>query len=451
VVELAFVRGNDYKTSPATVKRFHLLLLVGMVSAGALNGVAQNTTSPSVPSKMVSPADSSQSKPFSQWDYLTGDWGGTRTHLSNEGIDFNLTYSADVWGNVKGGIKQEAVYSGLLEFSNKIDFEKLVGWQGATFYSRWFWLSGQNPSADLTGNFFAINNLSGYNTVRNYELWYQQNFFDDKLSIRVGQLAADSEFVTSSYASAFMNGTFGWPTALSSNIPNGGPAYPSGGPGIRVAVKPIECVTIMSAVLQGNVFPQNVNKHGFDWELSYDQGLLSLNEVQWRHQNWLPGDVKAGVWGESGSFVNFSSPTATNSGNYGAYLIADQMLYRPGAADTKQGLGAFVRLAIQPEDRNYIGRYVDGGLNYLGLIPGRDMDTLGLAVACGEVTSGARAQLISQGGSGPPNETLIEATYAAQVTNWLILEPDVQVILNPGGATTSSSVVILGARAVINF
>lgn len=437
------------------MKRIIHFLLVVFVAT--LRCAAQTSTSPSLPREMVSPAGSSAEKSFWQWDYFTGDWGGVRTKLSDKGIDFNLTYWVDVWGNVHGGIKQEAVYAGLGMLAARIDLEKLAGWHGATFYSRWLWLSGEDPSAELVGNFFAIGNISGFNTFRNYELWLQQDFLDEKISIRAGQLAGDSEFAISDYASVFLNGTFGWPVALTSNIPNGGPAYPSGAPGVRLKVKPLPGLTIMSAGFQGNVFAQNVNAHGFKWDLNYEQGLLWINEVQWHHSFWLPGDVKAGVWLESGPFVNFSNAAATNSGNYGVYFVLDQMLYREAtdeataAHPSKQGLGAFTRLAFQPADRNYISFYADGGLNYLGLIPGRDMDTAAIGVACGELTSGARAQLVDAGGSGPPCEVVIEATYAAQVTRWLVVEPDIQLILNPSGVTKSSDALVLGMRAIINF
>ncbi len=59
-----------------------------------------------------------------------------------------------------------------------------------------------------------------------------------RLSIRLGQLTADSEFFISDYGATFINGTFGWPAIMGMNVPNGGPAYPMGAPGVRVAISP---------------------------------------------------------------------------------------------------------------------------------------------------------------------------------------------------------------------
>jgi porin len=100
-------------------------------------------------------------------------------------------------------------------------------------------------SEDLVGNFLTISNIAGFNTLRCLELWFQQDFFQRDgggalpgLSIRVGQLTADSEFIISDYGATFVNGTFGWPAFTYTNIPNGGPGYPMAAPGVRLAVTP---------------------------------------------------------------------------------------------------------------------------------------------------------------------------------------------------------------------
>ena len=80
----------------------------------------------------------------------------------------------------------------------------------------------------------------------------------------MGQLAADTQFDTSTYNTVFLNGTFGWSPDLSTNIPNGGPAYPMAAPGVQVALTPFNWLTYQGGVFQGNVFPQDVNQHDSD-------------------------------------------------------------------------------------------------------------------------------------------------------------------------------------------
>ena len=86
-------------------------------------------------------------------------------------------------------------------------------------------LSGQDISAtNLGNNIFTVSNIAGFPTFRMSELWFQQTFINDRISIRLGQLAADSRFGVSIYENVFLNGAFGWSPDLYTNIQNGGPA-----------------------------------------------------------------------------------------------------------------------------------------------------------------------------------------------------------------------------------
>jgi porin len=42
---------------------------------------------------------------------LLGDWNGARTHLLNQGIDFQFKYTNEIAYNVTGGIRSEATYA----------------------------------------------------------------------------------------------------------------------------------------------------------------------------------------------------------------------------------------------------------------------------------------------------------------------------------------------------
>ena len=88
------------------------------------------------------------------------DWSGLRTTLASKGITFNAQYAAEVWGNPTGGESTGTVYTGLMSFQANVDLQKLVGWQGASVSTRWYWLSGQDISAEHVGNIFAVSNIA---------------------------------------------------------------------------------------------------------------------------------------------------------------------------------------------------------------------------------------------------------------------------------------------------
>jgi len=455
-----------------------LLALLSGLAASFSSLLQAQPTMEIVAQQETSSPDFSQTQPWWEWDTATGDWGGVRTKLEDHGLEIFGGYTAEVWGNTTGGITPGTVYTGLLDFGANLDLEKAVGWQGASVSTTWLWLSGRDASADLVGNFLTISNIAGFQTLRLMELWFQQNLLDDKVSLRFGQLTADSEFVISDYAATFINGTFGWPAFLYQNLPAGGPGYPMGTLGARLALHPTDWFTFQSAVFQGNVYDQDVNRHGFRWRLDGENGFLFLNEAQlrWNHRDadtGLPGQGKAGMWIQTGALADVLADT-TSSGNFGWYFILDQMLYREPSAElpspagkatpdgksfkspvslekSNQGLGWFGRLSFTKPDRNFLNFYFDTGLTYTGLLPSRDQDVLGLAFAYAQLGDVAQDQLVESGSYGVGAEMVLELTYQAQVTPWLVLQPDLQFIINPGGARNLGNALVIGGRAAITF
>jgi len=51
----------------------------------------------------------------------------------------------------------------------------------------------------------------------------------------------------------------------------------------------------------------------------------------------------------------------------------------------------------------------------------------------------------------PDYEIVIEVTYQAQITPWLVIQPDLQYIIHPGGTRDPGNALILGGRASITF
>jgi porin len=403
--------------------------------------------------------------------------------LSDHGLEIFASYTVDVFGNTTGGLKQGTVYAGAMNFGAELNLEKAIGWQGASVSTTWLWLSGRDASEDLVGNFFTISNIAGFNTLRMFELWFQQNLLDDGVSLRIGQLAADSEFIISDYAGLFLNGTFGWPAFAYTNIPEGGPGYPMGTLGARLALQPVPWFTFMAAGFQGDVFAQDINRHGFRYRLDASTGFTFLTESQfrWNHaeeERGLPGQFKAGAWFQTGKFAD-PLADSTNSGNVGFYGILDQMIYRersaqkepfpagksggtfqsvagktaaaPEVGASDQGLGFFTRISFAPQDRNFVNFYLDTGLTYQGLIPGRDNDTLGVGFGYAQISNGAKAGLADEGLRPAGAEMVLETTYQIQINPWLILQPDLQYIIQPSATNSIGNAFLVGFRANVTF
>jgi porin len=423
-------------------------------------------------------------------DTLTGNWGGARKQLSDAGVQLGVTDIAETLSNPVGGITQATIYDGLVTASLELDLEKLLKWPAATFHVDGYQISGRGLSQEAIGNLLTVSSIEALTSTRLHDLWLQQQFLDSKASLRIGQIGLDDEFYISQYSAVFVNSTFGCADILSTDLPSGGPCYPFAVPGARLRVSPTASLSFSTAVFNGNPAPsgpgnpQVRNSSGTNFLIGVG-GSLWVSEFAYSFDvkpelsNPL-SDVKLGGWYHTGDFPDLRLDTigsslaapasngiaATHSGNYGLYLILDKMLWQPAKA-TIQGLGGFLRVGGAPGDRNLIDLEVDTGLTYKGLLPGRELDLLGVAVSYARIGGAARDLSIDQRlftGIGQPVrdfEAVLEVTYQVNLAPWWVLQPDLQVIFHPGGNVAAPfpasptqpirNAVVVGLRSDVTF
>src|SRR3984893_14246425 len=393
---------------------------------------------------------------------LTGDWGGLRSYLDNNGITFTFNYTNDFLANVRGGIGPGAVAIGVFQPQLDLDLQKLLGWEGGKFHTHGLLTHGPCYSPTYLGNILAVSNLEAGPVALLYSLWYEQNAFNDRLSVRAGLMSADSQFLQSKTAANFINNGISWPTFLAANLPAGGPAYPLPDPGIRVLIKPTDEVAFQAAVFSGDPSGRDGSNQILPLPtgtvFSFSGGAFFIAEASYlpnqsKDAKGLPGAYRLGAWYHTSSRfgdqrfdntgLSLANPLSTgvpldHTGNGGIYGVIDQMLYRvPGTDD--QGLSGFFRAGGVPNDRNLISFYADGGLVYKGLIPRRPDDKTGLAAAYSRVGNNARGLDVDTGLFGNfffpvrSGETMFELMYQAQLAPWWTLQPEMQYIVRPAG------------------
>jgi porin len=385
-------------------------------------------------------------------DTLLGDVGGWRSAAARHGIEFLPVYVGEVMGNPSGGSKQGTVYDSCLNLPLTVHLDQLVpGWEGATLYGNALWLAGRSLSADYVGDLSNASNISGEDTVRVQELWYEQAFAHGHATVRAGLLDADAEFFTSEAASLFINGTFGAFTLLGANFPNP-PIYPMAAPGVRLAIEPTSCFFVQAGVYAGDSGSQEQNRNGLNYHLDSQNGVQIFSETGWRLNQGKDDSGLAGTY-KLGSFVatmNFHDQNTGDSAgpNYGVYAVAEQQLCRHEA----RCVSVFARGGGAPADINAVQWYFDAGFNFTGFIPGRPDDVAGVAVARSWLSSDYSAAQVAAGG-GPPYfaETVIEATWRARILPWWTVQPDVQYIFRPGGQEDAANATIIGLRTTVVF
>ena len=208
------------------------IALGGMLAAGLATLPSAARADCDVPDNGI-PEESLLSKLGPAWVSL----GGLRPALAKGGIGVSATYYGEAFAN-SGGFKQGGKYDGVLDVAIDADLHKLGFWKGLCFHTNGFQIHGQSITASNIGSLMPVSSLEATPNTRLFELWLEQHMFGDKLAVKVGQLAADTEFILSEGGGFFLNGTWGWPSITAADLPSGGPAYPLATPGVRVAVTP---------------------------------------------------------------------------------------------------------------------------------------------------------------------------------------------------------------------
>lgn len=385
-----------------------------------------------------------------EWDYASGDWDRNRPLLSDRGLEFFSTYTSQVWGNVSGGLKQGATYTGLMQFGLDADLEKAIGWRGGSFNTTWVWIAGGSPTTNLTGALFPASGTEAPTGFRALDLWLQQSFFDKCLTLRAGLFNIDRDFTLCESGSLMLNAAFGWPLLYNGSL-GGPPAYPFAAPGLYGSLAPGGGWKFQAAVMQGDVWPPGENPTNFYWRFNRMNGLLCAGQAQFAwNKAPLPGTAKVGALLNTG-YSDYDNQSGAAWGNSFFYGIIDQTLWRePGCcADCPQGLSWFNRTGFSgTPDRSVIGLLFNTGLVYDGLVPARDKDAAGIGLVWTQLSPDQAAQFQ---GSNRGTEMVFEATYQAQLTPWLSLQPDVQFIVQPGGSTAVPNALLIGMSAAISF
>lgn len=406
---------------------------------------------------------------------LTGDWGGVRGTLINNGIAFEAVYTGEVYSNLSGGLHQSSVYLDNVDLTLALDAEKLFDWKGAAIFIYGLGDDGENPSEN-SGDIQGISSIAAYNTWKIYEAWIQQNLTDQKLSVLLGLYDLNSEFDALHSANFFLNPSHGIDPTFSQSGKNGPSIFPNATLGLRLKWSPVPSFYLQTTVLNGVAGNPN-DPNGTQLILAKRNGILSTTEIGFinnprrkrsssnapehrRHIGRLgnpsyQGKIGVGLWFYSAKFAPLLNPEQTGTdqkigGNLGFYLIAEQTIFHE-KSKPDQSLEFFSRLGYANPKINRFVFYLGGGFVYTGLIPGRDQDVIGIAAA-GAYNGNEYKQFQSNmGKQANPAEWNLELSYQMMIIPWLNLQPDIQYIIHPNTNPAIRNAFTMGIRTSITL
>jgi len=407
---------------------------------------------------------------------LTGDWGGTRSNLYNQGIDLGFTHKSDFLSNTSGGIKRGTAWMGHTEARIKMDMDKLVGWNATSAYVHFHSDLGSKFNRDYAGTFVGVDNIeTAVNTAQFFHAWIQKSFSDDRLSVLAGLYPVDSEFYVTDTSSVFIQPPYGMANDMAQSGLNGPPIFPTGALAVRVKYTSPGKNYYAQYALTDGVPGDPANPYGTHIQLNKGDGTLSIVEFGYTPQEEelpfeaaKPGELiepKLKVHEEHESFnktaigfwrysAQFDDPVDLDaSGNpvrrpdQGIYFLAERTLMTE-KDHPSQGLSGFVRFGTASRDIHQADWTGSFGLRYHGLIAGRDDDISGIAITYNHTSDKHRSSVMP---GALANQTQVEATYRAQINPWFALQPTLQYFLHPNMDAALQNVWIIGARAEIAF
>ena len=371
---------------------------------------------------------------------MTGDWGGLRTKLSQEGFNLRASYIGEWAYSFAGGKRIGGDYAQQFEFGMDVDMGKVAGIAGGTFHLSFNVREGRNTTADYVGNKIDVSEIYGDgNNFRLAELSYQQLLFNNLLDLKAGWVVMGDDFGRTGILCDFENDAFcAHPNSLPSD--SGWGDYPAGKWGGRIRVNVTDDFYAEAGAFVVNP-TWNEHENGFKLGLAGTTGtLFPLEFSQTVHLGpaALPGHYKIGGYYDTSHATDVTNPGISYGGRWGGYVLMDQMVwsFAPG---TDRGLIAVANATLSDKRTSPIPAYFTLAVVAQGPFAARPHDFIALGYVRDYVNSKLinqqNALLEAQGVANPElelGEHIVELAYGFQATPWMTIHPNVQFIGNPG-------------------
>lgn len=362
--------------------------------------------------------------PFTSWTRMTGDWGGVRNDLELAGVEVAGGYTADLAAPWTGDTRRRSTYSSLLDVNAAFDLETLLGLPRTFAYVDAYSIKGRNPSDDV-GDYQWVSNIAAPNVDQIAELWVETWLFDE-LRVKLGKVDFNSEFAFHEIGGEFVHSTAAIvPTIVAY------PTYPDPATAINLFWHPSELFYAGVGVFDGanaeGVRTGTRGPSGFfggdDSDAYFYAAEIGLG---WTGgESWGSGRCALGAFHHTATFERFDG--GTERGTSGVWFNLEQRVWRENPSeDDGQGIGVFLSLGRADDAVADCGSAVGVGVEWTGPLPSRDFDVLGLGVFSCDLSDERDA-------GTPADETAIELFYKVQLTPWVSLKPELQLVRNPGG------------------
>ncbi|MEK6246719.1 MAG: carbohydrate porin [Planctomycetales bacterium] len=380
-------------------------------------------------------------------------WLGDYLGINRNGWRFAGLNITDINAQLTGGVQPgQWTVNNLTVFDLSIDTEKYLGWEGGLFGTEFLFYSGgaTNHNAGTVMGYSSLDAGPPRTRQQIYQLWYRQQLFNKKLTVRVGKSTPtydfnnvvrsvpfnDPEYNIPSLSSAILT-----PLFISPMLCGILPGYYDSATGLVASLTPNKNFYIQYGMFDGN---KAAGRHTGLEGPHFNGYYLHLVEAG---SNWTvgseqkPGKFGIGYWKQTGLLERDG---ITVRGADGMYLFGSQRLYyeRPGQSD--DGISVYFQFGASDSAVISTHRYIGCGITFFGPLPCRDDDSAGFAFAYGSMNPDPTLDL-------GPRELIYSWYYQYRVNPNCFLQPNISYIGQPAAEPGLSDVFALTMRAILLF
>lgn len=359
-------------------------------------------------------------------------------------IEIAFVYTADTGIVAAGGARHRPFYLDNSDLIMEVDMDRLVGWRGALVHLYGLGNFGTYPSNQLD-TLEGINNIEVPQTgARLFEAWIDQSI-GERGSVRAGLYHLNSEFYATPSSDLLIAPPFGIGSEFAASGNNGPSIFPSSALTVRARMT-------LGKSGYGQVAAVDADARTFGDAGGVDTGLgdgvvmvaqagggnrLRLGLGGWIYTRLRPDIVRLDADGE---------PLKRRA--MGVYMLGEWQL---GADDATRLPTLFLRGGVSDGRTTPFMGSAQAGVLVERLFASRPDSAASFGIRRGWTSPAYRALLRRDGSVPAVAETALELTYSDRVLPHVTLQPDAQIVFQPGGLRDSPTALVLQLRTTFDF
>lgn len=354
-------------------------------------------------------------------------------------LDLTGDYTLDSVATTGPGSGKRLTVLDNLNLVGIADLDVLAGLGGARLHIHLLNNLGGMPN-DRAATLQGINNIEvTRQRLRLFQLLLGLELAPDT-DVLAGLYDLNSEFYTNPAAGLLIGPAFGVGSEIAATGPNGPAIFPSSALAVRIEHRGGGGRFVRAAIVNAAAGtlgdPQGV-------DLDFDTGALAIAEAGVTG----PLRLSVGAWRYTRRKPRIGAELAPAPGDraraQGVYMVAEHPLR---AWSGTRMLSGFVRAGLSDgQTTPYRGGW-QAGLLWSEILPGRADSAFSLGLNQGVLARRFRDRMRAEGLRPARAETAFEVTLADRIAPWLVIQPNLQLVRQPGGVRGRASVLVSTLR-----